>query len=135
MSATPLGQTGPMSSPTSPGRIGDLGELRVWVGRKLLAEDARWAMDVALSAGGVDHLSGYVPLVMGHHFVRIAYEGTIAIRSGNPRVGIPALAALLQDKYAAITTRARHLTKLLDNTKKSYTEVLTDLASEMKVHH
>jgi hypothetical protein len=92
-------------------------------------------MDVALSAGGVDHLSGYVPLVMGHHFVRIAYEGTIAIRSGNPRVGIPVLAALLQDKYAAITTRAQHLTKLLDNTKKSYTEVLTDLASEMKVHH
>jgi len=92
-------------------------------------------MDVILSAGGVDHLSGYVPLVVGHHFVRIAYEGAIAVRSGNPEVGVPALAALLQDKYASITARARHLTKLLDNTKKSHTEVLTDLASEMNLHH
>jgi hypothetical protein len=135
MNAIPLRETGPMSLPTRSAGSVDPGELRAWVCRTILAEDARWAMDVALSAGGVDHLSGYVPLVMGHHFIRIAYEGTIAIRSGNPKVGIPALAALMQDKYATITARARHLTKLLDNSKKSYTEVLTDLASEMKMHH
>jgi len=64
-------------------------------------------MDVALSAARVDHLSGYVPLVMGHHFVRIGYEGGIAIRSGIPKVGIPELAALLQDKYVTITGSTR----------------------------
>ena len=57
----------------------------------MLAEDARWAMDVILSAKGVDHLSGYVPLVMGHHFVRIAYEGAITVQSRDPQIGIPEL--------------------------------------------
>jgi hypothetical protein len=113
----------------------DPAELRSWTCRNLLAEDARWAMDVILSAGREDHLSGHVPLLMGHHFVRIAYEGAITVRSNNPKIGVPAFAVLLQDKYAAITARARHLTKLLDNTKRSNTDVLSDLASEMKVHH
>jgi hypothetical protein len=124
-----------MIMPTHSGQSGDLEELRAFVCRAILAEDSRWAMDVILSTGRVDHLSGYVPLVVGHHFIRIAYEGAIAVQSGNPRVGIPELARLLQPEYETITARARHLTKLLDNTKKSYAEVLTDLASELKVHH
>lgn len=131
----PLCETGPMTLPTPTGQGADPEELRGWVCRKLLAEDARWAMDVTLSAFDAERLSGFVPLLMGHHFVRIIYEGAIAIRSSNPNVGIPELAALLEDEYATITARARHLTKLLDNTKRSHDEVLADLASEMKVHH
>jgi hypothetical protein len=125
----------PSGSPelTKPGC--DPGELRARVCRKILSEDARWAMDVILSASNVDHLSAYVPLIVGQHFIRIAHEGMIAIRSEDPRVGVPALASLLEDKYAAVTARSRHLTKLLDNTKKSFGEVLSDLASEMELHH
>ena len=137
VNCTKLGtiSSGKKIMPTNPAGSRDREELRAFVGRTLLAEDARWAMDVVLSAGGVDRLSGFVPLVMGHHFVRIAYEGAIAVQSNNPRVGIPELATLLQPEYETITARARHLTKLLDNTKKSYTEVVADLASEMKAHH
>ena len=122
------------TSPNSE-RGGDADELRASVCRRILAEDARWAMDVVLSAGRVDQLSGFVPLVIGHHFVRIAYEGAIAVQSRNPKVGIPKLATLLEPEYEAITSRSRHLTKLLDNTKSSYTEVLADLDREVRAHH
>lgn len=120
---------------TRSGKGEDLKELQAFVCRAILAEDARWAMDVILSAGAVDSLSGYVPLIMGHHFIRIAYEGAIAVQSSNSRVGVPELAKILQPEYDTITARARHLTKLLDNTKKSYSEVLADLASEIEAHH
>jgi hypothetical protein len=110
-------------------------EIRAWVSRKLLVEDARWAMDVSLSVIDVDQFRGYVPLVVGHHFVRIAYEGAIAARSANARVGRPELAVLLRDNFAKLTARIRHLAKLLDNRSKSYREVLSDLASELEIHH
>ena len=121
--------------PTHSGASVDPEKLRGSVSRAILAEDARWAMDVILSAMRVNHLSSYVPLTMGHHFVRIDYEGAKAVQSPNPRVGVPELAKLIQPEYEAITARARHLTKLLDNTKKSYAEVLADLAAEIEVHH
>jgi hypothetical protein len=101
----------------------------------MVAEDARWIADVVQSTTSLPDASAYVSLVMGHHFVRIVYEGAAAVRSTNPDVGVPALAELLEDRYAAITARARHATKLLDNTKKSYADVLLDLAKEMKTHH
>jgi len=114
---------------------GDPNKLRGLVSRAMLAEDARWAMDVALSAGSDARVGPYFPLIMGHHFVRIAYEGAIAVRSSNPQVGVPSLASLLEPEYDTITARARHLTKLLDNTQKSYADVLADLASEIQTHH
>ena len=67
--------------------------------------------------------------------MRFAYEGAAAIRSGNPHVGIPALAALLNDTFAQITARARHLTKMLDNKKKSYADILSEFAAELEEHH
>jgi hypothetical protein len=72
-------------------------------------------------------LAAYAALLLGHHFVRIVYEGAIAIRSKNENVGWPPLAKLLDDQFATITARARHVTKLLDDTKKSYEDVLADL--------
>ena len=128
-------QTECMSSPWPLGSNPDAGDLRSCVSRLMVAEDARWTADVVQSTTSLPDVSAYVSLVMGHHFVRIAYEGAVAVRSTNPDVGVPALAALLEDKYAAITARARHATKLLDNTKKSYADVLLDLAKEMKTHH
>jgi hypothetical protein len=113
----------------------DPDELRGWAARKNLAEDARWAMDTILSGHEIPELGPYIGLLLSQYFVRIAYEGAAAIRSGNPYVGIPALAALLEDKYAQITASARHLTKMLDNKKKSYADILSEFAAELEEHH
>ena len=69
-------------------------------------------MDVILSAVRVNHPSSYVPLTIGHDFVRIDYEGAKAVQSPNPRVGVPELAELIQPEYEAITARARRLTEI-----------------------
>jgi len=113
----------------------DPDELRGWAARKSLAEDARWAMDTVLSGNEAPEFGPYAGLLLSHHFVRIAYEGAAAIRSGNPRVGIPALAALLDDTFAHLTASARHLTKMLDNDKKSYEDTLSEFAAELEDHH
>jgi len=124
-----------MGVPVRPGPGIDAGELRGWAARKSVAEDARWAMDTLLSGNKVPGLAPYVGLLLGHHFVRIAYEGAIAIGSANPFMGIPELAALLSGRFAQVTERARHLTKMLDNTKKTYADVLSEFAAELKIHH
>lgn len=109
--------------------------LRGWAARQMVAEDARWGMDVVLSGRQAIDIEGYIPLLLGHHMVRIAYEGVLMLRSPNPHVGVPKLAALLRERYAAITARARHVTKLLDDTNKSYDDVLLDLESVLAEHH
>ncbi|WP_410645900.1 hypothetical protein [Amycolatopsis sp. lyj-346] len=111
-------------------------ELRGHAARQMLEEDARWAMDVVLSgqeAGGDN--AAYLPLLLGHHFVRIAYEGAILLRSPRPHVGIPELAVLLNEQYAEITAMARHATKLLDDTQKSDDDVLSELEQILEDHH
>lgn len=113
----------------------DPDELRGWAARKNLAEDARWAMDTILSGNKVPEVQPFVRLLLGHHFVRISFEGAIAVRSPSSHVGIPDLAALLNHKFAHITAGARHLTKMLDNNKKTHIGVLSELAAEMEAHH
>jgi hypothetical protein len=126
---------GAMGVPVRPGPGIDLDELRGWAARKSLAEDARWAMDTVLSGNQIPDLSPFIGLLLSHHFVRIAYEGASAIRSPNVHVGVPVLADLLRDAFAELTQRARHLTKMLDNTQKTYPEILSEFAAEMKIHH
>lgn len=109
-------------------------ELRGWAARQMIAEDARWAMDVLLSAQRLPRLSPYVPLIVGHHFVRIAYEGAHALRSTDPHLGIPALAELLTQNYASVTARARHVSKLLDDKKKTYETVIAELDAIAREH-
>ena len=110
-------------------------ELRGQAARQMVAEDARWAMDVILSGQRHPRLSPFVPLILGHHFVRIAYEGAQTLRSSNPHVGVPELARLFGDEYTSVTARARHVTKLLDDTKKTYENVIAEFDGIAREHH
>jgi hypothetical protein len=92
-------------------------------------------MDVILSGQRLPRLSPLIPLILGHHFVRIAYEGAHALRSSNPHLGVPELADLLTDKYASVTARARHVSKLLDDSKKTYETVIAEFDAIAQEHH
>lgn len=100
----------------------------------MIAEDARWAADFLLSSQRRPKSSPFLALILGHHFVRIVYEGGVTLRSEDPYVGIPQLADLLEDTFAAVTERGRHVTKLLDDNKKSYEAVLAELDRVIKEH-
>jgi hypothetical protein len=99
----------------------------------MVAEDARWVQDVVLSTKASD-AGATAALLLGHHFVRIAYEGSLTLRSDRPFVGVPQLAAHLTDQFEAITTRARHMSKLLDDKKKSQQEVLDEIGVALQVN-
>ncbi|MFY1577382.1 hypothetical protein ACN26Z_21030 [Verrucosispora sp. WMMD703] len=109
-------------------------ELRGWAARKLMYEDGRWVADLARSTALDNLVTGYVGLFLSHHFVRIAHEGATAIRSTSRYVGIPEFAAELSDKYAAITARSRHTTKILDDNKKTLTDVLAEFRDALAMH-
>ncbi|WP_146145803.1 hypothetical protein [Arthrobacter woluwensis] len=109
-------------------------ELRGRAARQMIAEDARWAMDLILSAQSVPLLNPYIALILGHHFVRIAYEGSAALRSRNSHVGIPQLASLLGSTFASVTERGRHITKMLDDNRKSYETILGELDQVIAEH-
>lgn len=99
-------------------------QLRMWVARAMIAEDAHWVADVVTSSTSTG--SGAVlALALGHLFARICYEGALALRSA--RIGIPILADLLNERHSATTTRTRHTVKVLDDTKKSEEDVLSEL--------
>ncbi|MHB1010156.1 MAG: hypothetical protein ACYC1E_13145 [Propionibacteriaceae bacterium] len=113
----------------------DPDELRGWTARQILSEDAKWVADVALSSRGPDACGAYTALMLSHHFVRIAFEGATAIRSSNPHMGEPGLAALLTDNYQTVTERARHVTKLLDDNKKTYPLILQEIRDVYEHNH
>lgn len=92
----------------------------------MLAEDARWAADVIKSGSQSPGLRSYIALLLGHHFVRIAHEGALTLRSPDTHVGIPKLAGLLRDEFAAVIARMRHVSKLLDNRKRTFEMVVGD---------
>jgi hypothetical protein len=98
------------------------------VARKMVSEDARWIVDALVAARqSSQEAAGVVALLLIGHSSRIVYEGSLAIRSADPDLGVPSLASELKDVHADVITRSRHATKLLDDTKKS----LDDLQSEM----
>lgn len=110
-------------------------QARGFAARHLLAEDARWVADIVWSSQDAGECQAYPALLLGHHFVRIAYEGTKTLRSDTPDVGCPELADLIRDQYADITSRARHMSKLLDDTQKSDTDVLNEMRAAYNLCH
>lgn len=111
------------------------GHARGFAARRLVAEDARWVADIVLSSQDAGERQAYPALLLGHHFVRIAYEGAQTLRSGNPDVGCPELADLIKDQYADITSRARHMSKLLDDTQKSDDDLLSEMREAYNLCH
>lgn len=111
------------------------GEARGWAARLLLAEDARWVGDVVLSAAADERSQAYPALLLGHHFVRIVFEGSQALQSAKPEVGWPPLANILQHEYGQVTSRVRHMAKLLDDTKRSHDQVLAEMEDAKAASH
>lgn len=91
-------------------------------------------MDAVLSVKGMGQAEGFVPLLVGHHVARVAYEGADSLRSGKPNFGVPELAVLLNEEFPAITARARHVGKLLDNSSTTYESVLRDFEALLVEH-
>ena len=95
---------------------------------RLLAEVSRWGKDVVLSAQGAKPARGWASIwMLGHHFVRIIFEGERLLTSKDPRFGIPQLAALLDSEHSHLTGRIRHTSKLLDDTEKHPDNILAEM--------
>lgn len=107
------------------------GDLRGTAARKMLAQDARWVGDAMLSSR---EASGWLPVMLLGHGARIAYEGSIALRSSDPTVGLPELAGELTARHGDVVERARHAGKLLDDTKKSFEELEREMAAFYATH-
>ena len=101
----------------------------------MMAQDALWISDALLSSSGDGNGSGVPPLVLFGHSSRIVYEGALAIRSANPVVGLPSLISLLPDQHGAVISRARHANKLLDDTKKTFRDLLVEMGAYYALHH
>ncbi|MCU1470047.1 MAG: hypothetical protein JWQ39_1196 [Glaciihabitans sp.] len=113
----------------------DRGSLLGAVSRALIAQDARWISGAISSASDPTTGSAPMALLLLSHSSRIVYEGSIAIRSANPNLGVPPLAALLPPANDPITERARHATKLLDDNRKTMASLLHDMREYFDTHH
>lgn len=96
------------------------------IARKMLAEDARWIADAILSASR-SRQRGILPLLLIGHSARIVYEGSKLIRSATPGVGRPSLARRLPSEHAAVIEKARHATKLFDDSARPYQVLLGEM--------
>lgn len=109
-------------------------DLRGVAARTFLSEDARWWADAALSSRNDTERGGWLSLALLGHGARIAYEGSQTLRSPNPAVGIPELAAELTKRHGDVIARARHAGKLLDDTKKSFDQLRQEMAEYYAAH-
>lgn len=96
------------------------------ISRKMLAEDARWIADALLSASRTRQ-SGILPLLLLGHSARIVYEGSTLIRSATLGVGRPSLARRLPAEHADVIEKARHATKLFDDSARPYQVLLGEM--------
>ena len=111
------------------------GVLLAIAARSMMAQDARWVTDAVLSSTGREDMRGVIPLLLLGHSARITHEGSIALRSRDPNVGISVFADLLPDQQSPLITRARHATKLLDDSAKTFDDLLGEMADYYAQHH
>lgn len=96
----------------------------------MLAEDARWIADALLSVSHARQ-GGILPLLLFGHSARIVYEGASLIQSATPGVGQPALAHRLP-LQPAVVEKARHATKLFDDSVRPYQILLGEMQTYLQ---
>ena len=99
---------------------------RDWASRILVAEDARWIADIAFSSATAGGRNPYPGLLIGHHFARITYEGQKFLRSLSDPSMSP-LADLMRDDHQSATANIRHASKLLDDSGRTYDDILAEV--------
>lgn len=100
----------------------------------ILAEDARWILDMVISAGEGTNYDVTVGLILFGHLSRIAYEGARFLQSSNAPPSLAPLVALLPAQTSSSIVRARHAVKLLDDNKKTYQDLLMEMQAYLAAH-
>lgn len=108
-------------------------EARAIAARRMMAEDARWIGDAMLSTQSGAALGGLALVLLGHSS-RIVYEGFRALNSSTIRPDVEPLAQILPAEHSSVITNARHATKFLDDSKRSFENVLEALNEVLIAH-
>lgn len=104
------------------------------VAHSMMFGDAAWAAETIYSCPPAPRdVGSLLPTLLIGTWSRIVYEGSVALKAAKP-VGVPAMANLLEHRYRDVLARARHSTKLLDDTKKGFDDVLADLTAYHDAH-
>lgn len=103
--------------------------------RQLLFTDAAWCLDVYNSARATENGVHFAPWMMLSINARVAYEGRKVIQSRDPHVGVPHLEPFLAEGESPSVEKARHASKLLDNTKKSLEDFRAEMNLYWQAHH
>ncbi|MBM9458862.1 hypothetical protein JK386_03035 [Nocardioides sp. zg-536] len=111
----------------------DCEELAGYAARHMVAQDARWTADLVLSLQESGR-SGWLSLVALGVSSRIVYEGGLAVKSDNPHVGAPALAAELDRDYDRTIARSRHGGKFLDDSQRPLPDLKTEILAFYAAH-
>lgn len=101
--------------------------VRGMVSRLMVAQDARLAEDLLISSADGPVAEGLVPLIVTGYAARVAHEGARVLRSSDTHLGVPTLAELLPAQSDAAIARARHAGKLLDDHRKTFTNMVTEM--------
>jgi hypothetical protein len=107
--------------------------LNAIVARAMLAEDARWAIDLIRSSESTP-LMGVVGLTFARHFVRIVHEGRELLASQEAPPGLPDIAHLLRDNHPDIDARVRSAIKLTDDTATNVGDISDRLVETARSH-
>lgn len=95
----------------------------------MAAQDARWIGSTILSS-----TDGALSMSLLGHSARVVYEGRLALASRNTG-GRAELVALLPAESSEAITRARHATKMLDDTKTGFADFLSSMGEYQRLHH
>jgi len=133
MTRTHCGETrcmSPSNAASAPNDEVKQDDLRTFATRSMVAQDARWLCNALISARNQDDAW---PITLFGHATRVVFEGTRI--AGDPQLGVPAIADLLEARYEEEIQRARQATKLLDDKLTPLNELQAEMAETYSAHH
>ena len=101
--------------------------------RAMLAEDARWSVDL-IQSSAESPLQGLIGLTFARHFVRVIHEGRAMLASHERPSGWLDIAAHLGSAHPEVESRVRNALKLVDDTSKHMEGVLAGLTRTLDHH-